>query len=190
MTLQELRTNVLKCQKCELYKDKKKYVFGEGNSNSNIMFIGEAPGASEDMNGIPFVGRAGKILDELLALIKLNRSDIYLCNILKCRPSGNRNPTPNEINSCASFLNMQIDLVKPKVICCLGNFATSFIMKKYNMKDKINGISKIHGKIFKFTGLYGSIEIIPLYHPAVATYNPAMKDILLKDIKILKEKNG
>lgn len=188
--LDKLRKVVLKCQGCDLAKTRKKCVFGEGDKNADIVFVGEGPGASEDIEGIPFVGRAGKILDELLASINLNRSDVFLLNVVKCRPPGNRNPTPREIKACTPFLNSQIDLIKPKIICCLGNFAVSFIMKRYNMKDKIDGISKLHGKLFKFTGLYGTIEIIPLYHPAVATYNPAMKQILLKDIKVLEGKNG
>ena len=190
MELKELRDNVLKCHRCDLVKTKKKYVFGEGNSNADIMFIGEAPGASEDMDGIPFVGRAGKILDELLASVNIGRDSIFICNILKCRPPGNRNPTPHEIEACTPFLNAQIELIKPKIICPLGNFATAYILRRYNMKDKIDGISRLHGKQFKFTGLYGSIEIIPLYHPAVATYSPEMKNVLLKDFKILEGRNG
>ena len=189
MDLKELRSLVLKCHRCDLAKTKRKYVFGEGSSSAKIMFIGEAPGVSEDIDGIPFVGRAGKILDELLASVGIARDNIYITNILRCRPPANRNPTPNEINACTPFLNIQIEVIKPKIICPLGNFATAYILRRFNMKNKIDGISRIHGKRFKFTGLHGGMEIIPLYHPAVATYSPEMKGVLLKDFKVLEGKD-
>ena len=188
MKLDKLTKEIWGCNRCELYKTKTNYVIGQGDENTNIMFIGEAPGHNEDLQGLPFVGKAGQIFDELLGSINLNRGDVYICNLLKCRPPNNRQPEKTEIESCSHFLNTQIDIIKPKVICCMGNFATTYIMKKYGMTDKITGISKLHGKIFKFSGLYGTIDIIPLYHPAVATYAPEMKEALLNDFKILKEK--
>jgi DNA polymerase len=186
MELEQVKEQVLQCTKCELYKTKKSYVFGEGNEKAKIMFIGEAPGANEDDTGRPFVGRAGKILDELLASIDLKREDIYIANVLKCRPPENRSPQPEEINSCAHYLSMQIDIIKPKIICPLGNFACEAVLKRYSIVPEVKGISRLHGRIFKVNSIFGIITIIPLYHPAVATYNIEMKTILLKDIKVLK----
>ncbi len=185
--LKQLRDEVNKCQRCSLYSDKTKYVFGEGNDNADIMFIGEAPGSNEDRTGVPFCGRSGEILNELLESIHLNRGDIFICNILKCRPPSNRNPKPNEIIACTPFLDKQIEIINPKIICCLGNFAAKFIMEKFGLQNKVDGISKLHGKVFKMSLLTGLVKIVPLYHPAVATYNPDMKRFMLEDIKVLKD---
>jgi len=185
--LKELRKKAEQCNKCALCKDRNKVVFGEGNSNLGIMFIGEAPGYWEDKKGVPFVGKAGKILDEILEKINLKREEIYITNILKCRPPNNRNPTNEEIKTCTPYLNKQIEIINPKIICCLGNFATQYILEKYNLSKEIKGTSKVHGKIFEVNNLFGKIKIMPLYHPAVATYNPNMKETLLKDFKLLKE---
>jgi DNA polymerase len=184
MNLKEIKNLVNKCQKCDLHKTKINYVFGEGNEEAKIVFIGEAPGANEDKQGRPFVGRAGGILDELLASIDLSRGDIFICNILKCRPPQNRNPTPNEINLCTQYLDAQINVLNPKVICTLGNFATQYMMKKYGLP--VEGISKLHGKIFNVTTINENIKLIPLYHPAVATYNPETKATLIKDMKLIE----
>jgi DNA polymerase len=183
MTLEQIREQVLSCQRCELFKTKINYVFGEGSEEAQIMFIGEAPGASEDKEGRPFVGRAGGILDDLLTSINLNRDDIFICNILKCRPPENHAPQSNEIVACTPFLDRQIDTIKPKAICTLGNFATQYIMKKYGIKTE--AISKLHGRVFKIATINGTIKIIPLYHPAVATYNPDMKKVLITDFKVI-----
>jgi len=185
--IEKLIQEVLNCKKCNLYKTRTNPVIGAGSLNSEIMFIGEAPGFNEDKQGKPFVGQAGKIFDELLNSINLKREDIYITNILKCRPPQNRNPTQEEITSCTPHLNTQINIIKPKIICCLGNFATDFILKKFNLKDKIQGISKIHGEIFNVSTLTGIIKIIPLYHPAVATYNNNMLEVLKKDFEVLKK---
>jgi len=150
------------------------------------MFVGEAPGFNEDLQGKPFVGKAGKIFDELLESGGITRSEVYITNILKCRPPGNRNPKEEEIKACTPYLNRQIEIIKPKIICCLGNFATSYIMKKFNLKSKIQGISKIHGKVFNISNLLGIRYIIPLYHPAVAVYNPEMKKVLIEDFAKIK----
>jgi len=174
------------CKKCALHKTRINPVIGEGSYNAKIMFIGEAPGFNEDKQGKPFVGQAGKILDELLNSANLKREEIYIANILKCRPLQNRNPTKEEIKSCTPYLNKQIEIIKPKIICCLGNFATDFIMNKFDLKDKLQGISRIHGEIFNASTLNGVIKIIPLYHPAVATYNSNMLKVLKKDFEILK----
>ena len=184
--LQLLKEQILNCKKCDLYKTRTNPVIGEGSLNADILFIGEAPGFNEDKQGKPFVGQAGKIFDELLNFINLKREKIYITNILKCRPPNNRNPTQEEIKICSSYLNKQINVIKPKVICCLGNFATDYILKKFGLKDKIQGISKIHGKVFSVSSLSGLIKIIPIYHPAVVTYNPNMLKILKKDFEKIK----
>ncbi len=181
--LKKIRDEVLACKKCPLYKTRTYPVIGQGNHQAKIVFIGEAPGLSEDKTGRPFCGQAGKILDELLESAGIKREKVYICNILKCRPPGNRNPQCQEIEACTPYLERQIEIIKPKVICSLGNYSTGYIMRKYSLEDKIQGISKIHGKILAADNL----KIIPLYHPAVATYNPNMKEILKKDFKILKD---
>ncbi len=185
--LENLKQQILNCKKCNLWKTRNKPVVGEGDENAEIMFIGEAPGFNEDQQGKPFVGKAGKIFDELLKSINLKREKVYITNIIKCRPPGNRNPSQEEIDSCSPYLDKQVEIIKPKIICCLGNFSTSYILKKFNLKDKIEGMSKIHGKVFSISTLLGKIKIIPLYHPATPTYNPNMFDTLKKDFEILKK---
>ena len=185
--LEEIKEEVLLCQKCPLYKTRHLPVIGEGNHDTNIMFIGEAPGFHEDQTGHPFWGAAGKILDELLDKIELKREDIYICNILKCRPPHNRNPKAEEIEACVPFLDKQIDIIQPKIICTLGNFATKYILTKFGLGEKVTGISKLHGQVFETTNLFGSFKIMPLYHTAVATYNPNMKPILAQDFLLLKK---
>ena len=185
--LEEIKEEVLLCQKCPLYATRHLPVIGEGSHNADIMFIGEAPGAHEDQTGHPFWGAAGKILDNLLNKVNLKRENIYITNILKCRPPHNRDPKTEEIEACVPFLDRQIDIIQPKIICTLGNFATKYILAKFGLSDKITGISKLHGQIFESQSLFGSFKIMPLYHTAVATYNPNMKPILEKDFLILKE---
>lgn len=189
MELENLRKLAMKCKKCQLHETRKSVVFGEGDEKAEIMFIGEAPGAKEDEQGRPFVGRAGQIFNELLDSIDISREDVFVANILKCRPPGNRNPLPNEIKECTLYLQSQINIVKPKIICPMGNYATQFILKHFNIKIEDKGISRIHGRVFKATNIFGIIKIIPLYHPAVATYNPDMKKVLLNDILALKDGN-
>jgi len=173
------------CKKCDLWRTRKNPVFGDGSLVSKILFVGEAPGYNEDLQGCPFVGRAGKILDELLKSIGLQRDEIYIANILKCRPPDNRNPIKDEIIACTEFLNKQIEIIQPTIILPLGNFACSYIFEKFDLKyDKI---SNVHGKTFQINTLTGPILIIPLYHPAVATYNPNTKNTLLEDFKNIED---
>ena len=176
--LKKIKEEVLGCKKCSLYKIRTCPVIGEGNHRAKIIFVGEAPGAHEDKTGRPFCGAAGKVLDEVLESIGIKRKEIYICNILKCRPPANRNPQKEEIEFCVPYL----DVIKPEIICTLGNYSTAYIMEKYGLKEQIQGISKIRAKVFKTK----DIKIIPLYHPAVAPYNPNMKGILKEDFKILK----
>ena len=181
--MEKVKKAVIQCQKCPLHKTRTFPVVGQGNHQAKIIFIGEGPGANEDKTGIPFCGQSGNILDELFESIGYRREDAYICNILKCRPPNNRNPERNEIESCTLHLEKQIEIIKPKIIAPLGNYAMNFILEKYRLKDRIEGISKIHGKAFQID----QMKIIPLYHPAVAVYNANMKDNLKKDFKILKK---
>ena len=175
---------VKNCKKCDLWKTRTKPVIGEGSEDANIILIGEAPGYNEDRQGLPFVGKAGGILDQSLDSIGLQRQDVYIANILKCRPPKNRNPLKSEVDLCTGYLNKQIELIQPRVIIPLGNFATSYIFEKFGLKyDKI---SNVHGRIFQVNTIFGNIKIIPMYHPAVATYNPNTKDILIEDFKSIQ----
>ena len=185
--LKQIKEEALKCQKCSLYKTRTYPVIGEGNHQAKIMFIGEAPGFNEDKTGRPFCGDAGKVLDELLESVEINRQEVYIVNILKDRPPQNRNPQKEEIEACAPYLERQIEIIKPKIIGALGNYATAYIMEKYGFKEEIQGISKIHRKVFEAKTSFGQIKIIPFYHPAVVVYNQNMKRELEKDFKILKK---
>jgi uracil-DNA glycosylase family 4 len=173
------------CTRCELYKTRTNPVVGAGSLSARIVFVGEAPGYYEDLKGEPFVGKAGKVLDELLASIGLQRSDVYIANVLKCRPPKNRNPLTEEIQACTPYLDAQLALIQPEIIATLGNFSLVYVFDKFGLpKDKI---SKIHGKVFTVSTIAGVQKIVPLYHPAVATYNPNMKGTLLDDFKVLVE---
>jgi len=185
--LRKIRNEVLDCKKCSLYKTRIYPVVGEGNHQAKIVLCGEAPGFNEDKTGRPFYGGAGKILDELLGSVKIKREEIYICNILKCRPPNNRNPQKEEIKACTPYLERQIEIIKPKIIGALGNYATAYILTKYGFKEEIQGISKIHGEIFETKTSFGQVKIIPFYHPAVVVYNQNMKRELEKDFKILKK---
>ena len=182
--MKRVTTSIENCKRCSLWKTRNKPVVGDGSVNTNILFIGEAPGYYEDIQGRPFVGKAGKIFDELLESIGFQRNEVYVANILKCRPSNNRNPLKSEIYACTEHLNRQIEIIQPKIIVLLGNFAASYIFEKFGLKyDKI---SNVHGRIFQINTIFGSIKIIPLYHPAIATYNPETKNTLLEDFKTIK----
>lgn len=184
---QLIKEEINHCKKCSLWRTRINPVPGEGSLEAKIMFIGEAPGANEDREGRPFCGSAGKILDYLLNLINIKRQEIFITNILKCRPPQNRDPQKEEIKECIPYLERQIDLIKPKIICTLGNYATNYILGKYGFSNRIQGISKIHGEVFEARSLFQSLKIVPLYHPAVVTYNPNMKPILEKDFLKIKE---
>lgn len=187
--LREIKNEVIECQKCSLYKSRTLPVIGQGNHQAKIVLIGEGPGSNEDKTGIPFCGASGNVLDELLASAGIKREEIYICNILKCRPPNNRNPRADEIEACTPYLERQIKIIKPKIIGALGNYSASYILRKYGLENKIQSIGKIHGKIFKTKTSFGLIKIIPLYHPAVTVYNANMKNVLEKDFQILKEYN-
>ncbi len=183
--IKSLESKIRVCKLCELWKTRTNPVIGEGSISTGIMFIGEAPGYYEDLQGRPFVGKAGRILDELLRSVALERADVYITNVLKCRPPGNRNPKPEEIVACAPYLDSQLAIIEPEVIVTLGSFSLSYIFHKFGLKpDKI---SKIHGRVFTVSTISGVKRIISLYHPAVATYNPGMKEVLKEDFKQLAD---
>ncbi len=184
--MKQIRDKVARCKKCVLYKKAIMPVIGQGSHEADIMFVGEGPGANEDKTGVPFCGRAGNILNELLNSVNIKREDVYIANIVKHRPPGNRDPRPEEISACVPYLDQQIDIIKPKIVCPLGRFAAYYIMEKFDLLDKIEGISKIHGKSYMAQAPHGEIVVIPLYHPAVATYNVNMLPELKTDFKIIK----
>ncbi len=183
--LEEIRKLVENCKNCNLYKTRNKTVFGEGSLNAKIMLIGEAPGRNEDIQGRPFVGKAGKILDDLLDFIDLKRNNVYITNILICRPPKNRNPLKKEINICKKYLDLQIDIIQPDIIVPMGNFSISDILNKFDLK--VDKISNIHGNIYKIDNKLQNIKIIPLYHPAFAIYNKNIKNTLFNDFKSIKK---
>ena len=180
----QLEDAVANCRKCSLWKTRSKPVVGCGSKDAKVMFIGEAPGYWEDVKGRPFVGRAGRVLDELLESINLSREEVYITNILKCRPPNNRNPLQSEIEACTPYLDRQIELMNPEIIATLGNFALSYISEKFGLD--LENVGSVHGKVFKIKTLFGDITIIPLYHPAAAVYNPALKEVLLRDIRAIR----
>jgi len=181
--LRKIKEEVLACKKCPLFKERITPVIGQGSHSSKIMFIGEAPGAKEDATGVPFCGRSGDFLNELLSFIGIKREDVYICNIVKCRPPKNRDPNDLEISSCKNYLERQIELINPKIICSLGRYSMQFMMNNLGLLNEIEPIGKIHGKVFNKEGRV----FIPFYHPAVAIYNSNMKDSLKKDFEKIKE---
>jgi len=182
--LTQLKTKVAACTRCPLSQTRTYTVPGEGDVDADLMFIGEAPGRNEDLQGKPFVGRAGDVLNKLLNSIQLTRDDIYLCNILKCRPPANRNPLASEIKSCIGSLDLQIKIVNPKVIGTLGNFATAYIFEKFNMPPA--KISEVAGKVFDIETPFGPKKIIPVFHPAVAIYNVHKTELLIEHFQTFK----
>ncbi|HHI00275.1 MAG TPA: uracil-DNA glycosylase [Thermococcus litoralis] len=183
--MKKLEEKIKTCRKCPLGELRTNAVPGSGSYEAKIMFVGEAPGYWEDQKGLPFVGRAGKVLDELLAGIGLKREEVYITNVVKCRPPNNRDPTEEEINACSPYLDKQIDIIRPKIIVPLGRHSMTYILKKFSFEPE--PISKIHGKIFEARTLFGKIVIMPMYHPAVALYKPQLREKLEKDFKKLKE---
>ena len=174
--MKNLERKIKNCLKCPLKDGRTNVVFGSGNVNADVMIIGEAPGKNEDELGLPFVGKAGQYLDELLSLANLNREDVYIANVLKCRPPSNRNPRAEEIQACAPYLREQTAKVNPKIIVTLGNFATRFILKNEA------GITQLHGRPVKA----GKFTVYPVFHPASTMYDPKKKQALEKDFVKLK----
>ncbi len=182
--LEIIAKEIQKCTKCPLYKNRKNPVPGEGNPDSEIIFIGEAPGYHEDVQGRPFVGSAGKLLTELIEMIGLNRKNVFITNVVKCRPPNNRDPLKEEIDACKPYLFKQIEIIKPRIIVTLGRHSTLTIL--HHMGIKVHGISSVRGQIFKGELLGINITVIPTYHPAAALYNPKLRRVLEEDFMLIK----
>ena len=177
LSLEEVKKELNDCHRCPLGRVRTNLVFGEGNPKADIVFVGEAPGRDEDVQGRPFVGRAGQLLTRIIIAMGLRREDVYICNILKCRPPGNRNPRPEEIITCEPFLVKQIQAINPKVICAMGTFAAHTLLKTDVP------ITVLRGKFHTYHG----IQLMPTYHPAFLLRNPAAKKQVWEDIqKIMK----
>jgi uracil-DNA glycosylase len=179
--LDALRDAVAGCTRCALSATRTQVVFGSGSPAADLMFVGEAPGFHEDKQGIPFVGAAGQLLGKLLAEIGLTRDDVFVANVLKCRPPGNRDPLPEEIAACESHLFRQIELIQPKVIATLGNFATKLL------SGKPDGITRVHGREQEMVLGGTRVLLYPIFHPAAALYTPRMLDVLKADFERLPE---
>jgi uracil-DNA glycosylase len=176
-TLSELNKLICECQKCELGSTRNKFVFGSGNPDADAMVIGEGPGAEEDIQGEPFVGRAGQLLTDILKAIQFSRDEVYIANIVKCRPPGNRTPSTAEMEACIPFLERQIEIIKPKVILCLGLTAALGLLKK---KDSL---TNLRGKVFD----YKSVKVMVTYHPAALLRNPNWKRGCWEDVQQFKK---
>lgn len=175
MTLDELRDQVATCHKCPLAEGRTNTVFGSGNPHARVLIIGEAPGKNEDLQGEPFVGKAGQNLNDLLKLANLERDDIFIANVLKCRPPDNRDPQVDEIEACTPYLREQTRLINPEYIVTLGNFATRFVLKTEQ------GITRLHGQLHQA----GRFKVLPMYHPAAAIYDRSKMEALREDFTYL-----
>jgi len=180
ITLEDVRKELGDCKRCKLHRGRKTIVFGEGNERATLMLIGEGPGYDEDVQGRPFVGRAGQLLTKILQSINLPREEVYIANIIKCRPPQNRNPEPDEIQSCSPFLMKQIQVIQPKIICALGAFSAQTLLKTETK------ITALRGKFYDLEG----IKVIPTYHPAFLLRNPDKKREVWEDMKKIVELLG
>ena len=175
--LRALRADIGECTRCKLHTlGRSQIVFGVGNPNANLMFVGEAPGADEDVQGVPFVGRAGQLLTKIIEAIGLTRDQVYIANVIKCRPPQNRNPEPDEVETCEPFLFRQIDAIEPKVIVALGKFAAQGLLRT------LDPISRLRGRVFEYRGA----KLIPTFHPAYLLRNPSSKREVWEDMKLVK----
>lgn len=174
-SLDGVRKELGECTRCKLHEKRKNLVFGVGNPHADLVFVGEAPGRDEDIKGEPFIGRAGKLLTDIIEAIGFRRSDVYICNVIKCRPPENRNPEPDEIETCRPFMHAQIAAIQPKVICALGKFAAQTVL---NVETPI---SALRGQFAEMNG----IPVLATYHPAYLLRNPSAKRLVWDDMKIL-----
>jgi DNA polymerase len=175
ISLEAVREALGECERCALARTRKRLVFGEGRAAAGLVFVGEAPGADEDLQGRPFVGRAGQLLTKIITAMGLQREGVYICNILKCRPPGNRNPQPEEIAACEPFLIRQLQALRPRVICALGSFAAQTLLKTETP------ISVLRGRFH----LYQGIPLMPTYHPAYLLRNPGAKKQVWEDVQLI-----
>lgn len=176
-TLDAVREELGECVRCSLSLSRKNIVFGKGNPHASLVFVGEAPGRDEDVAGEPFVGEAGQLLTRIIQSIKLRREDVYICNVIKCRPPKNRDPNPEEIESCFPFLKKQLEVIRPRLICALGKFAAQTLL------GTAEKISKLRGKIFEFQ----HIKVVPTFHPASLLRNPEWKREVWQDMQLIQK---
>jgi DNA polymerase len=176
MTLESIRHEIGDCQRCKLAAKRTNIVFGSGNPNAELVFVGEAPGYDEDQQGLPFVGRAGQLLTKIIESINLKREDVYICNVLKCRPPENRNPEPDEVATCNPFLKRQLATIRPKIVCCLGTFAAQTVLQTPA------SISKLRGRFIDMDG----IRVIATFHPAYLLRSPDKKREVWEDMKQIR----
>jgi len=184
--LEAVASEVKACRRCSLWKTRRNAVPGDGSPEAKIMFVGEAPGYWEDVKGKPFVGAAGKFLDSLLAEAGLSRSQVFIGNVLKCRPPGNREPAQSEIEACTPFLDRQIVAIQPKIIVTLGNYSTACIFAKAGLPFK--GITEARGKFYQANVLGLAVTVFPTLHPAAGLYSAKYKQLLIEDFRLLKAK--
>jgi uracil-DNA glycosylase len=175
--LAAVRADIGDCTRCKLHaQGRTQIVFGVGNPDAELMFVGEAPGADEDIQGFPFVGRAGQLLTKIIEAIDLKREDVYIANVIKCRPPGNRNPEPDEVATCEPFLFQQVDIIKPKVIVALGKFGAQTLLRT------LDPISRLRGRVYEFRGA----KLVPTFHPAYLLRNPSSKREVWEDMKLVR----
>lgn len=183
--IEKINAEVEVCVKCKLWKRRKNAVPGDGNIDAKIMFIGEAPGRQEDLKGLPFVGAAGKLLDELLRKTGLSRREVYITNIVKCRPPGNRDPASEEIATCTGlYLIRQVQVIRPRFLMMLGRHSAAYVLSKSGIEVK--GITRVHGKVYGISPFGFPVVAIPMFHPAAALYNLKYRDLLEEDFEGLK----
>ena len=175
--LNHLRKITLSCSNCLLHRSRRNLVFGQGSPRAKLVFVGEAPGVKEDLQGLPFIGRAGQLLTKIIEAMELKREEVYICNVLKCRPPANRSPLPEEVARCHQTLWKQLNIIRPKIICALGKFAAQTLL------DSQEPISNLRGKFFEIQG----IKIMPTYHPAYLLRNPKDKKIVWEDMKKIRD---
>jgi uracil-DNA glycosylase len=176
LTLEMIREELGDCQRCKLAPKRTNIVFGSGNANAELVFVGEAPGYDEDQQGLPFVGRAGQLLTKIIESINLKRDEVYICNVLKCRPPENRNPEPDEVAACNPFLKKQLAVIRPKIVCCLGTFAAQTVLQT------AAPISKLRGKFFDMDGM----RVTATFHPAYLLRSPDKKREVWEDMKQIR----
>lgn len=181
MSLPEIREELGDCRRCKLCEERNSIVFGEGNPDARLVFVGEGPGRDEDAQGRPFVGRAGQLLTKIIKAMKLEREDVYICNVVKCRPPGNRNPEPDEVASCEPFLAKQIRSINPEVVVCLGSVATGLLLKLKNFR-----MGQLRGTFHN----YENSKLMVTYHPAALLRNPAFKKPVWEDMKLVMKELG
>ena len=175
-TLDAVREELGECTRCSLSSSRKNIVFGKGNPHASLVFVGEAPGGDEDVAGEPFVGEAGQLLTRIIQSIKLRREDVYICNVIKCRPPKNRDPKPEEVEACFPFLKKQLEVIRPRLICALGKFAAQTLL------ETTEKISKLRGKVYEFN----HIKVVPTFHPASLLRNPEWKREVWKDMQLIQ----